>query len=213
MDFQKIRDQMVQSQLEARDIYDKKVLDVFRKVQRDKFVSEDSQSSAYADYPLPIGANQTISQPYMVALMSQLLGLKLEDKVLEIGTGSGYQTAVLAELAKEVYSIERISQLAENAKQVLEGLGYNNTKIKIDDGTLGWKENSPFNAIIVAAASPEIPSALIKQLAEDGRLVIPVGGGFSQTLVLATKSKGKIQTRNICGCVFVPLIGKYGYDK
>jgi len=213
MDYQALRDEMVQSQLVRRDIQDKKVLEVFRKVPRHKFVPEDMQSSAYADYPLPIGANQTISQPYMVALMTQLLDLKPEDKVLEIGTGSGYQTAILAELAKEVYSVERISSLAETAEKVLKELGYKNVKIKVDDGSLGWEEFLPFNAIIVTAASPEIPEALINQLADKGRLVMPVGGGFGQTLVLATKSKGKIQTRNICGCVFVPLIGKYGYNK
>ncbi|MFH1655430.1 MAG: protein-L-isoaspartate(D-aspartate) O-methyltransferase [Candidatus Omnitrophota bacterium] len=213
MDPKILREDMVQSQLVARDIQDKKVLEVFRKVQRHKFVSEDMQLSAYADHPLPIGADQTISQPYMVALMTQLLNLKPEDRVLEIGTGSGYQAAILAELAKEVYSVERISSLAEIAEKVIKELGYKNVKIKVDDGSLGWEESSPFDAIIVTAASPEIPEALINQLAEKGRLVMPVGGGFGQTLVLVEKIKGKIITKNICGCVFVPLIGKYGYNK
>lgn len=214
MNLQKLRDQMVKEQLVGRDIKDKRVLDAFLKVPRHKFVSVESQSSAYADYPLPIGENQTISQPYMVALMSQLLELKPQDSVLEIGTGSGYQAAILAELSKMVYSIERITSLAEKAEKILHELGYTNIKIKVDDGTLGWQEASPFDAIIVTAASPEIPETLITQLAEGGRLVIPVGQTtFGQTLVLVKKNKGRIETKNICGCVFVPLIGKYGYNQ
>jgi protein-L-isoaspartate(D-aspartate) O-methyltransferase len=149
----------------------------------------------------------------MVALMTQLLDLKGEEKVLEIGTGSGYQAAILAELAKTVYSIERITSLSEKAQKVLSELGYTNISIKVDDGTLGWQEFSPFDAIIVTAASPEIPQSLIKQLAEGGRLTIPVGGAFGQMLVLVNKHKGKVETKEICGCVFVPLIGKYGYNK
>jgi protein-L-isoaspartate(D-aspartate) O-methyltransferase len=213
MDFQKLREEMVQEQLIPRDICDKKVLDVFRKVPRHRFVSEDLQSSAYADYPLPIGENQTISQPYMVALMTQLLELTGEEKILEIGTGSGYQAAILAELSKTVYSIERIPSLAEKAKKILNELGYKNVHIKVEDGTLGWQEFSPFDAIIVTAASPDIPETLINQLTDRGKFVIPVGAAFGQTLVLVEKIKGKIITKNICGCVFVPLIGKYGYNK
>ncbi|MFH0791313.1 MAG: protein-L-isoaspartate(D-aspartate) O-methyltransferase [Candidatus Omnitrophota bacterium] len=213
MNLQKLRDQMVKQQLAGRDIKDKRVLDAFLKVPRHKFVSDEAQSSAYADYPLPIGENQTISQPYMVALMSQLLELKGDEKVLEIGTGSGYQAAILAELSRTVYSIERIPSLAEKAEKLLNELGYTNIKIKVDDGTLGWQESSPFDAIIVTAASPEIPQALIKQLADSGRLVLPVGQAFSQTLVLVKKDKGRVETKEICGCVFVPLIGKYGYNQ
>ncbi|HOX54219.1 MAG TPA: protein-L-isoaspartate(D-aspartate) O-methyltransferase [Candidatus Omnitrophota bacterium] len=213
MNFKELREKMVGQQLAGRDIKDKRVLDAFLKVERHRFVGEEAQSSAYADYPLPIGANQTISQPYMVALMTQLLDLKGTEKVLEIGTGSGYQAAILAELAKTVYSIERISSLADKAQKVLNELGYKNINIKVDDGTLGWQEISPFDAIIVTAASPEIPQTLVKQLTEGGKLVLPVGGTFGQMLVLVKKQKGKIDTKEICGCVFVPLIGKYGYNK
>ena len=213
MDFQKIRETMVEQQLSARDIHDNRVLDVFRKVPRHKFISEEFQPNAYADYPLPIGENQTISQPYMVALMTQLLELKGREKVLEIGTGSGYQSAVLAELSETVYSVERISSLADKAQNALIELGYKNVNIKVDDGTLGWQEFSPFDAIIVTAASPNIPDILIKQLDDKGRLVIPVGESFAQTLVLAKKISGKIKIKNICGCVFVPLLGKYGWNK
>lgn len=213
MNFKELREEMVKQQLAGRDIRDKRVLDAFLKVPRHKFVSEESQSSAYADYPLPIGENQTISQPYMVALMSQLLELKGNEIVLEIGTGSGYQAAILAELSKTVYSIERIPSLAEKAEKLLNELGYTNIKIKVDDGTLGWQESSPFDAIIVTAASPEIPQTLIKQLADSGRLVLPVGQTFGQTLVLVKKKKGRVETKEICGCVFVPLVGKYGYNQ
>jgi protein-L-isoaspartate(D-aspartate) O-methyltransferase len=213
MDFKKIREVMVNQQLASRDIHDEKVLNAFRKVPRHKFVPQEFHSSAYTDHPLPIGGGQTISQPYMVALMTQLLELKGQEKVLEIGTGSGYQAAILAELVNMVYSIERIASLADKARRVLDELGYSNVKIKVDDGTLGWQEFCPFDGIIVTAAAPNIQETLIKQLADGGKMVIPVGGSFGQSLVLVEKTKQKVKTKNICGCVFVPLIGKYGFNK
>ena len=208
MDFQALREKMVGQQLVSRDIHNERVLDAFRKVARHKFAPRDLESSAYADYPLPIGENQTISQPYMVALMTQLLDLKGQERVLEIGTGSGYQAAILAELSKMVYSVERIPSLAEKAKGLLNELGYKNIEIKVDDGAMGWQEFSPFDAIIVTAASSDVPQALIKQLADPGKLIMPVGNSFAQTLTLLEKTKGGIQRRDICGCVFVPLVSK-----
>lgn len=213
MDFQKLRKSMIELQLSSRDISDKRVLDAFLKTPRHRFVPVTMQDSAYSDYPLPIGEGQTISQPYMVALMTQLLELKGNEKVLEIGTGSGYQSTILAQLCNTVYSIERISSLAEHAKKILAELKINNVKIKVDDGTLGWKEFSPFDGIVVTAASPNVPDSLLKQLADPGRLVIPVGSSFGQNLVLVEKSNGEIKEKNVCGCVFVPLIGKYGFHK
>lgn len=206
------RDQMVLRQLIPRGIKDKKVLDVFRKVPRHKFIGEKFLTSAYADHPLPIGGGQTISQPYMVALMTELLALFGSEKVLEIGTGSGYQAAILAELAKEVYSTERIEDLAQQARTVLDEQGYTNIKIESRDGTLGWKEFSPYNAIIVTAGAPKIPQPLVEQLAEGGRMVIPVGSSFSQMLTLVEKTPEGIRTIEVCGCVFVPLVGKEGWS-
>jgi protein-L-isoaspartate(D-aspartate) O-methyltransferase len=168
------------------------------------------QNHAYDDSPLPIGGNQTISQPYIVALMTQYLKLQGKEKVLEVGTGSGYQTAILAELAKEVYSIERLPNLAEQARRVLSDLGYTNIKITVGDGTIGWEEFLPYDGIIITAAASEVPPPLINQLNENGRLIIPLGSGFAQTLILLEKSNYRINTTEICNCVFVPLIGKYG---
>lgn len=209
--FSEIRNQMVETQLASRDIRDQRVLDVFRKVPRHLFVRESLRSSAYGDFPLPIGCGQTISQPYMVALMTQYLELKGDEKVLEIGTGSGYQTAILAELAKEVYSIERYEELAVNAQNVLDQLGYTNIHIKTGDGTLGWEEFSPYDGIIVTAGAPDIPKTLKEQLSDGGRLVIPVGGTFSQVLTVVKKTGDKYTQTEICGCIFVPLVGKYGW--
>lgn len=208
MDFEISRDLMVREQLIARGIKSDKVLDAFRKVPREKFVSEKFAPSAYSDHPLPIGEGQTISQPYMVALMTEYLDLTGKEKVLEIGAGSGYQAAILAELTKEVYSVERIPSLAEFAKKNLDNLGYSNVKIKIGDGTLGWEELSPFDRIIVTAGAPKIPQSLINQLDAKGKLVIPVSGDFGQVLTLIEKENNKLSTTKICGCVFVPLIGK-----
>lgn len=206
-----LRNRMVEEQLIPRGIHDERVLNAFRKVPRHKFVFYENLVNAYGDYPLPVGEGQTISQPYMVALMTQCLELKGEEKVLEIGTGSGYQAAILGELAKIVYSVERITVLAERTKVTLDALGYTNIKIKVGDGTEGWDEFAPYDGIIVTAGAPFIPSPLPAQLAEDGRMVIPIGDAFSQVLTLVKKKEGRITQEEICGCVFVPLIGKYGW--
>ena len=211
MDYDILRKRMVEEQIVSRGINDRGVLDAFLKVPRHYFVSTESKDSAYSDYPLPIGENQTISQPYIVALMTQQLKLTGNERILEIGTGSGYQTAILAELAKEVYSIERLSRLAVQANRILNELSYNNIKIKTGDGTLGWEEFSPYDGIIVTAAAPEVPPPLIKQLKNNGRIVIPLGGVSSQTLTILEKNKDIIKTSGVCGCVFVPLLGEYGW--
>jgi len=208
MDFDNLRKKMVSEQLLARDITDKKVLDVFLKIPRHKFILPQEQTIAYGDYPLSIECGQTISQPYIVALMTQCLKLSGSEKVLEIGTGSGYQTAVLAEMSKEVYTVERFKELSEKAQLVLSELGYKNIFFKISDGTLGWKEKSPFDAIIVTAGSPKVPKPLLDQLAEGGRLVIPVGEGLCQILTVFEKTGKDFKKTEICGCMFVPLIGK-----
>ncbi|MFH1854770.1 MAG: protein-L-isoaspartate(D-aspartate) O-methyltransferase [Candidatus Omnitrophota bacterium] len=209
----RLRCQMVKEQLAGRDIRDKRILDAFKSVPRHRFVGPLDQQNAYSDFPLPIGSGQTISQPYIVALMTQLADLKKTSKVLEIGTGSGYQTAVLAELVKEVFSIERIGSLAERAKKILMELGYGNICIEVGDGTLGWREFAQFDKIIVTASSPEIPSPLIDQLALGGNMVIPIGPRFSQRLVVIEKSKkGRITRIDKSGCVFVSLIGEYGWQ-
>jgi protein-L-isoaspartate(D-aspartate) O-methyltransferase len=211
MDFALLRKRMVEEQLMPRGIKDPRVLEVFSKVERHQFIPEDLRGSAYADYPVPIGEGQTISQPFIVALMTESLEIGPEDKILEIGTGSGYQAAILAELAKEVYTIERIESLAKKAEALLKDLGYNNITIKVDDGTLGWKENAPFNKIIITAASPRIPLPLTEQLAENGKLILPLGETFSQVLTLVEKKANQLKHQQICGCVFVPLVGKYGW--
>lgn len=213
LDASVLRNRMVEEQLLPRGIFDARILNSFRKVPRHAFVPGKSMENAYGDFPLPVGEGQTISQPYMVALMTQYLDIKADDKVLEIGTGSGYQTSILAELAKEVYSVERLAVLAENARAVLNGLGYINIKINVGDGTQGWEKQAPYDAIIVTAGAPSVPEPLVEQLAEGGRLVIPVGGGFSQILTLIKKQEGKITQEEICGCVFVPLVGRYGWNK
>lgn len=205
------RDSMVLEQLLPRGIKEERVLEAFRRVERHKFVPKKLAAEAYADHPLPIGEGQTISQPYIVALMTESLNLKGEAKVLEVGTGSGYQTAILAELAAEVYSVERVSTLAKNAERLLEDLGYRNIYIKCADGTLGWPENAPYDGILVTAAAPSAPQSLIEQLAENGRLVIPIGDTYTQTLTVIQKRAGNFATTEVCGCVFVPLIGKEGW--
>ncbi len=210
MDFAELRKRMVDEQLLAREIMDKRVLAAFEKVERHKFIPEALHSSAYADFPVPIGENQTISQPYIVALMTEKLDLKGVERVLEVGTGSGYQTAILAELAKKVYSIERFEALAQKAQDTLSGLGYENIEIKVGDGTLGWPEEAPFERIIITAAGPEVPLPLFEQLAENGKMILPLGNLFSQVLTLVEKKQGQIHTSDICGCVFVPLVGKFG---
>jgi len=213
MDYAILRNRMVDEQLIPRDIKDKRVLEAFRKVERHKFLPDELRTSAYADYPIPIGEGQTISQPYIVALMTELLQLKGNEKVLEVGTGSGYQTAILAELSKEVYSVERFETLHNSAGKTLADLGYKNIRLKIDDGTLGWREFAPFDRIIVTAASPRLPLPLEGQIKEGGRIVLPIGESFSQVLTLAEKKSGKIETTAVCGCVFVPMVGKYAWKE
>ena len=203
---------MVERQLKARGIKDARVLEAFMKVPRHEFVADELRPSAYADYPLPIGEGQTISQPYMAALMTECLRLKNTDKVLEIGTGSGYQLAILLELAREACSVERMEQLAYKAEELLKRLGYANFRIKTGDGTLGWEECGPYDAIIVTAAAPAVPRSLPGQLKDGGRLVVPVGGAYGQTLTVISKRGQELQREEICGCVFVPLVGKEGWN-
>jgi len=211
MDYQKLRERMVQEQIRSRGIADVKVLDALQKVKRHAFIPEALMGSAYEDHPVPIGEGQTISQPYIVALMSESLRLTGNEKVLEVGTGSGYQTAILAELAKEVYSIERIAGLKTRAESVLAELGYRTVHLKAGDGTLGWPQEAPFERIIVTAAAAKVPPALIEQLAEGGLLIAPIGEDrLSQTLTLVEKKGGTLTETPVCGCVFVPLVGKYG---
>jgi protein-L-isoaspartate(D-aspartate) O-methyltransferase len=207
----KLRQQMVLQQIKTRGVKDKKVLSAMTKVPRHLFVPRESQSYAYEDRPLCIGEGQTISQPYMVALMTECLELKGGEKVLEIGTGSGYQTAILCEMAEVVYTIERHAFLLKEAKKILDELGYTNYEAKIGDGTIGWGEYSPFNGIIVTAGAPDIPPKLAEQLAEGGRLVIPVGHHGFQTLFKITKKGEKLIRCSITGCTFVPLIGEQGW--
>jgi protein-L-isoaspartate(D-aspartate) O-methyltransferase len=211
--FAAARDRMVQTQLVPRGIRDAKVLFAMRKVPRHIFVEEALQNQAYGDFPLPIGEQQTISQPYIVAFMTEALELTGAEKVLEIGTGCGYQAAILAELAPEVFSIERIHLLASRARRNLESLRYFNVKIKVGDGSLGWPEEAPFDAIMVTAAAPGIPGPLLDQLAMGGRLVIPVGDRYSQTLEVVHKTPQGLQHDYRGGCRFVKLIGSYGWEK
>lgn len=205
IDFKALRERMVEEQIEARGIKDPKVLEVLRNVERHKFVPSGIRHLAYQDSPLPIGSGQTISQPYIVALMTEVLELKGNEKVLEIGTGSGYQAAILAELASEVYTIEILPELASSAEKLLQELGYKNISVKCGNGYLGWPEFAPFDAIIVTAAPPRIPEALVKQLAEGGRMIIPVGT-VSQNLQLLIKTEGKIIKKDILPVRFVPMI-------
>ncbi len=212
MDFGSMRENMVREQLIGRGISDKNVLNAFRKVPRHEFVPEEYRPTAYNDYPLPIGSNQTISQPYMAALMTECLKLKGPERVLEIGTGSGYQLAILAEIAEEIYSVERFEKLAQASQKNLEALGYSNFKIRVGDGTIGWEEFAPYEGIIVTAGSPGVPHSLVGQLKDGGRLVIPVGSEFSQVLTVVERSGASINATSVCGCVFVPLVGKEGWS-
>lgn len=211
-DFAEMRRKMVIGQLLGRDIKDKNVLYVFEKVHRHRFVDPRFYRDAYADFPLPIENGQTISQPYIVALMAQLLDIKKSDRVLEIGTGSGYQTAILAELADQVFSVERLKNLAENSSAILEEMGYKNITLKTGDGTTGWEEFAPFDKIVVTAGSEKVPEPLMEQLNSPGKLVIPVGPRISQRLLLLEKTaKGDMLEKEICDCAFVSLIGKYAW--
>lgn len=211
-DFQQLRQSMIDRQLIPRGIRDKRVIGAMRKVPRHIFMDEVQWVRAYDDMALSVGEGQTISQPYMVAVMTELLDLKGSEKVLELGTGSGYQTAILAELSLAVFSVERIRPLSEKAGKVLESLGYGNIQLRVGDGTLGWVEVSPFDRIIITAGAPEIPAPLIGQLSEGGIIVAPVGDRFSQQLVKATKQKNQLSTEYHVPCVFVPLVGKHGWS-
>jgi protein-L-isoaspartate(D-aspartate) O-methyltransferase len=207
--YAELRQDMVKNQLKNRDITDEKVLGVMNSMQRHKFVPSYLIDQSYDDNPLPIGYGQTISQPYTVALMTQSLELKENDKVLEIGTGSGYQAAVLAELVKDVYTIEIIKELADSAENRLSNLGYKNIRVKNADGYFGWEEQAPFDAIIITAAANHIPPPLLNQLKDNGKLIIPLGSTLSfQTLTLVTKKGDELETEFITGVRFVPLTGQ-----
>ena len=203
--FELKRRKMVAEQLKARGIQNERVLRVMAEIPRHLFVPPGEEDKAYDDHPLSIGSDQTISQPYIVALMTEQLHLTPESKVFEIGTGSGYQAAVLARLAAEVYSIERIPELAESAARRLESLGIRNVKIRVADGSQGWPEVAPFGGIIVTACAAKPPEPLLQQLADGGRMVIPLGEGLNQTLTRIERRGDSLDPRPICGCVFVPL--------
>ncbi len=212
-DFAIARRRMVEKQVQARGITDVRVIDAMLKVPRHKFVEAALASQAYSDYPLPIGERQTISQPYIVAAMSEALQLKGDEKVLEVGSGSGYQAAILALLADQVFSVERIPALARRARLVLNQNGFSKVNIRLTDGTYGWEEEAPFEGILITAGAPEIPDSYIKQLAVGGRLVIPVGDRGSQILKRVTKlSEGDCRVENLLDCRFVPLIGAKGWE-
>ncbi len=205
------REKMIKEHLEPRGIKDPKVLAAFRRVPRQLFVSEALQDQSYSDFPLPIGEQQTISQPYIVAEMTQALQLEKDDRVLEIGTGSGYQAAILAEIVYRVYTVERIHKLLVRARKIFDKLGYHNIVTKLSDGTLGWKDQSPFDAIVVTAGSPEIPYPLVSQLAMGGRMVIPVGNQQSQELVRLFRDERGIHSSSLGACRFVKLMGEHGW--
>jgi len=205
------RRRMVTEQLIPGGIKDQRVLDAMMRVPRHQFVNQGMANQAYEDRPLQIGMGQTISQPLMVAIMTDAFGLTGSEKILEIGTGSGYQAAILAELAKDVYTIERIDSLSIAARRVLHKLLYKNIHFRIGDGTLGWPEEAPFDGIIVTAGSPEIQKTFLNQLADGGKLVIPVGGEAVQELVVIKKIGDRFETKQVTGCRFVKLIGEYGW--
>ena len=204
---------MVSTQIESRGVKDKHVLKAMKKVPRHIFVEEALWERAYDDHPLPIGQGQTISQPYMVGSMTEALELKGKGKVLEIGTGSGYQTAILAEIAEQVFTIERIEELLKKARRTLDRLGYANVVFRVGDGTIGWQDQAPFDAILVTAGAPDVPKYLFEQLAEGGRMAVPIGDVHGQTLVVIKKKDGKPVKTTHFGCVFVPLIGKNGWPE
>ncbi len=211
--FKSVRHRMLEEQLISRGITDIRVLSAMRKIPRHLFVEEAFQEQAYGDHALPIGERQTISQPFMVALMTQSLALSGTEKVLEIGTGSGYQAAILAELSAEVYSIERVELFIQKARSVLDALHYTNVRIRCADGSLGWEETAPFDAILVAAGAPEVPYPLVEQLAVGGRLLIPVGDRSSQVLKKIVKNETGFTETELTDCAFVPLIGAIGWQE
>jgi protein-L-isoaspartate(D-aspartate) O-methyltransferase len=202
---------MVENQLRGRGIKDERLLKAMAQIPREQFIEDSLRVRAYDDNPLPIGQGQTISQPLMVAIMTELLELTGDEKVLEIGTGCGYQTAILAELSAQVFTIERIKELAFSAEKLLPKMGYNNVLVRVADGTRGWPEEAPFDAIIVTAGAPKVPELLLEQLADKGKLVIPVGGENSQTLYRYVKRFGRVKQERHGGCRFVKLIGKNGW--
>lgn len=206
------RQRMVEADLKGRDITDRRVLEVMGQLPREAFVTPEYAEQAYADHPLPTGMGQTISQPYIVALMTQCLNLSGPEQVLEVGTGSGYQTAILARLCRKVYTMERFSELSARAQTVLGNLGIENVEFFVGDGSCGWpQEGMQFDRILLTAAVPAVPPPLAGQLAEGGRLVAPVGESFSQTLAVYKKEQGVLHRSNVCGCRFVKLVGKYGF--
>ena len=211
MKYERLRKEMVKRQIEARGITDERVLSAMLTVPRHLFVSDALRDQAYGDFPLPIGDQQTISQPYIVAEMTQALSLTDQDRVLEIGTGSGYQAAILSQMAYRVYTIERLHSLLANARRLFDQLRYYNIVTRYSDGTTGWKEESPFDAIIVTAGAPEIPVILVNQLAIGGRMVIPVGNQFSQELIRLVRDESEVQKSNLGGCRFVKLVGEHGW--
>lgn len=212
MDYAIARRRMVEQQIRAKGITDLKVLDAMLRVPRHLFVAEALRNQAYSDYPLPIGERQTISQPFMVACMTEALQLSGHENVLEVGTGSGYQAAVLARIVRQVFSIERLVELARMARQALNAAGIGNVQIRVGDGTLGWPEQAPFDAIIVTAGAPTVPDSLLRQLAEGGRLVIPVGDRLSQDLKRITRTGQRFREETLLGCRFVPLLGQEGWQ-
>ncbi len=205
------RRKMVEEQLVDRGIKDLRIMEAMSRIPRHLFGHESLQHKAYGDFPLPIGDNQTISQPYIVAAMTEALNLKKTDRVLEIGTGSGYQTALLAELAGQVFTIERIRSLSLKAQKLLEQLNYMNIVFKVFDGTYGWPDQAPFDAILITASPEEIPKMLVDQLGDKGRLVAPVGSQEKQSLTILTKENDRTTSQEIGYCKFVPLVGKYGW--
>jgi len=214
--YKKQRTRMVETQIRSRAISDPGVLKIMETIPRHLFVDEGLIDQAYSDNPLPIGERQTISQPYIVALMSQALGLKGRERVLEIGTGSGYQTAILASLADRVFSIERVAALATRARKILDRLNCYNVAIRVGDGSYGWKEEAPFDAIITTAAAPRVPQYLVEQLIPGGRMVVPIGNRDVQTLYKFTRSAenpGEIKKEDLGGCRFVSLIGESGWKE
>ncbi len=212
-DLQTAREQMVLRHLLHRGIRDPRVIDAMRKVPRERFIPPGERDRAYADQALPVDCNQTISQPYIVALMTEAMGLSGEQRVLEVGTGTGYQTAILAELAREVVTIERHAELSEKAVRILEELGYCNIEARVGDGTLGCPDCAPFDAIMVTAAASHCPPALLEQLREGGVVVIPIGGRDVQTLEAIRKVEAAPQSRTLSACRFVPLIGAQGWPR
>ena len=210
-DYGQLREAMVENQLRGRDIVDARVLAVMSDLPRELFVDKPLRRQAYNDNPLPIDMGQTISQPYIQALMSEKLELTGDERVLEIGTGSGYQTAILARLSREVYTIERLAELSQAAQKVLSLLGIANVRFAVGDGSEGLTEAAPFDGILVTAACPEVPEPLVEQLADNGRLVVPVGPRESQDLLLLRRNGEHIIRENICACRFVPLLGKYAF--